>query len=60
MSFVQHEGHAVRRGPFADPVRRGWVCIDCHLVGETYRQLLDDVPDWAEQDYFDNVDWIEG
>lgn len=38
-----------------------WACIDCHLVGMDFRnrERATDLPEWTEQDYLDNVDWIE-
>lgn len=57
-----HEGHALRRGPmvsfYGDTY---WCCTDCRLVGMDFRnkERARDLPEWTEQDYWDNVDWIE-
>ncbi len=55
-----HEGHALRRGPMID-FKGGtrYVCIDCRSHGIAPYELIKDAPHWTEQDYWDNVDWIE-
>lgn len=57
-----HEGHALRRGP---TISLGgdtcWVCIDCRVLGVDFYNMerARDLPEWTDQDYWDNVDWIE-
>ena len=36
-----------------------WACIDCRSWGEAPHELVKDAPDWTEEDYWNNVDWIE-
>lgn len=54
-----HEGHALRRGPMTWPRETHWVCLDCEEIGVAHGRTPD-IPPWAEQDYWDHLDWIEG
>jgi len=59
--FFPHIGHALRRGPmvtFMGDV--GFVCITCKVAGECPGYWLPEgTPDWTDEDYYANVDWIE-
>jgi hypothetical protein len=55
-----HIGHDLRRGPLVDLLLQGYVCLTCRVIGEISPWVLGDVTDWTEQDYYDNIDWIEG
>jgi len=54
-----HEDHDLRRGPMVTFRLTAWACIDCRSWGEAPHELVKDAPDWTEEDYWNNVDWIE-
>lgn len=61
MSFSQHEGHELRRGPVMDlKGTTAYACLTCHSYGAGSFGQLKSVPHLSEQDYYDNIDWIEG
>lgn len=56
-----HEDHDLRRGPTFD--FHGctyFACITCRTVGINPYGLVKGLPDWTDEDYYDNIDWIEG
>lgn len=55
-----HEGHELRRGPWYHPLWVFFACLTCKTVGGGHWAYIKDMPEWTEQDYLDNIEWIEG
>lgn len=58
-TYKDHAGHDVKRSGLIWFDKLEYVCLDCRSFGSGPIDELLGLVEWTEDDYYDNIDWIE-